>query len=759
MNDVDYYEAYHPEDKPRKYGLKAALQRAAQHHPPRKIWPIAITGAVLLATLPSLVVADHGGSLSIWTPAQARAKRLESLHRAVQQDGGVPLPENLHVYIKNRTAAVQLGKALFWDMQVGSDGIQACASCHYHAGTDNRTTNALNPDQGAFLDVRSDVEVLGYLLADFATSVRPSAFEFKPVNATLVREDYPFVKNIQSLTITAQQTVEPGIGNSNDITGSMGVFFNRFDGVTPGSAVDLGTSLPDPLFSIGSRNARRVVGRNTPSVINAVFNFTNFWDGRANPHFNGVNSFGDQVKLGNLWVNQPGVGLVPTTVSIDHASLASQAMSPPLTPVEMSFGDPSTGNSRRFREIAQKLLRPSPNSGLPLVPLGKQQVKRSDSVLGKLSQWPANGLSVSYETMIKAAFVDEYWNSTQLLNLGSTPAPTNFTQMEANFSLFFGLAIALYESTLVADQTPFDQWMQTGIFNSYFRRDALAGLNLFVNQGRCITCHSGPELTSASVRSAKGGKNLIRAMAMASGNALYDNGFYNISVTPTTDDAGRGSTDPLGQPVAFSQQALWKRLAIPQLPELADYQLPDIGFPIFGNEYIPALAENSGSPVCNDTNHNGKCESNEKILPEFQRVAVDGTFKTPGLRNVALTGPYFHNGGMATLRQVVQFYNRGGNFCSFNVHDLHPAIQPLGLTDAQEQQLVAFLVSLTDPRVKYQAAPFDHPELRIPENGLDTHGSRIVPAVGAFGHREGLGTFLNLDPQDPIYTPGGACLK
>ena len=66
---------------------------------------------------------------------------------------------------------------------------------------------------------------------------------------------------------------------------------------------------------------------------------------------------------------------------------------------------------------------------------------------------------------------------------------------------------------------------------------------------------------------------------------------------------------------------------------------------------------------------------NETILPGFQRVAVDGAFKTPGLRNSELTGPYFHNGGMATLRQVVQFYNRGGNFCSFNLRDLDPTHQ------------------------------------------------------------------------------------
>ena len=45
-----------------------------------------------------------------------------------------------------RPAAQVLGKALFWDMQVGSDGVQACGSCHFHAGADNRTKNQLNPN-------------------------------------------------------------------------------------------------------------------------------------------------------------------------------------------------------------------------------------------------------------------------------------------------------------------------------------------------------------------------------------------------------------------------------------------------------------------------------------------------------------------------------------------------------------------------------------------------------------------------------------
>ncbi|HET8708502.1 MAG TPA: cytochrome-c peroxidase, partial [Pseudomonadales bacterium] len=142
----------------------------------------------------------------------------------------------------------------------------------------------------------------------------------------------------------------------------------------------------------------------------------------------------------------------------------------------------------------------------------------------------------------------------------------------------------------------------------------------------------------------------------------------------------------------------------------------------------------------------------------FQRVAVDGAFKTPGLRNVELTGPYFHNGGVATLRQVVQFYNRGGNFCDFNATDLDPNIKALNLSAQQEQQLVKFLVSLTDPRVKFQMAPFDHPELHLPADGLDEVGSKRLEPVGVWGSFNGLKPFLNLNPQDAIFTPDGICV-
>ena len=103
-----------------------------------------LLGSVLVGAMHVPAYAS-AKTTQIKTPADARQHGLESLRLAVRQDGGVPLPETLDDFIKDLKAAIQLGKALFWDMQVGSDGVVACATCHFHAGTDNRTKNALNP--------------------------------------------------------------------------------------------------------------------------------------------------------------------------------------------------------------------------------------------------------------------------------------------------------------------------------------------------------------------------------------------------------------------------------------------------------------------------------------------------------------------------------------------------------------------------------------------------------------------------------------
>jgi hypothetical protein len=55
----------------------------------------------------------------------------------------IPQPPGIAQYVANQQSLIVLGKALFWDAQVGSDGRIACATCHFHAGADHRITNQI----------------------------------------------------------------------------------------------------------------------------------------------------------------------------------------------------------------------------------------------------------------------------------------------------------------------------------------------------------------------------------------------------------------------------------------------------------------------------------------------------------------------------------------------------------------------------------------------------------------------------------------
>ena len=88
-------------------------------------------------------------------------------------------------------------------------------------------------------------------------------------------------------------------------------------------------------------------------------------------------------------------------------------------------------------------------------------------------------------------------------------------------------------------------------------------------------------------------------------------------------------------------------------------------------------------------------------------------YRTPGLRNVALTAPYMHNGELLTLEAVVDFYNRGG----ITNELLSPLLKPLDLTPKERDALVDFLKSLTGSNVKALvsdafAVPIGDPETR-----------------------------------------------
>ncbi len=75
-----------------------------------------------------------------------------------------------------------------------------------------------------------------------------------------------------------------------------------------------------------------------------------------------------------------------------------------------------------------------------------------------------------------------------------------------------------------------------------------------------------------------------------------------------------------------------------------------------------------------------------------------GRFKTPGLRNIAMTAPYMHNGMHKTLREVIDYYNEPDKFISNSVNRDTLLAKPLGLTEQEKQDLEAFLNSLTDAR-------------------------------------------------------------
>src|SRR6185369_2509224 len=372
----------------------------------------------------------------------------------------VPEPPNLFQFVKNKPAAIKLGKAFFWDTQAGSDGHQACASCHFCAGTDNRMKNSVNP----------------------GTRGGDTTFQVRGPNETLLPTDFPFHQRhnpeFQSSAV---------LRDSNDVVGSQGVHLTNFLGINPGSAVDSGIPVADPVFQVNGVNMRRVTARNTPTNIDAVFNFNNFWDGRAHFVFNGVNPFVPLDPFAGVWFNVNGA-LEKKAVAIEFASLASQATGPPLDNTEMSYG------GRTFPELGRKMLS--------LTPLANQLVHPGDSVLGPLSQavqQPGgkvvgnNGLTSNYPQMIKDAFQDNLWNAIQ-------STPDGFSQMEANFSLFWGLAIQLYEATLVSDQTPFDRFL--GGDSTALTAQQQDGFNLFFGPIGCSGCHISTELTSASVRSA-----------------------------------------------------------------------------------------------------------------------------------------------------------------------------------------------------------------------------------------------------------------
>lgn len=273
-----------------------------------------------------------------------------------------------------------------------------------------------------------------------------------------------------------------------------------------------------------------------------------------------------------------------------YAALESQAGGPPLSDVEMSH------IGRSWTAIATDIANLEP--------------------LALADQIPAN---------LQALINGQTY--TQLFN--AEFGPGGVTPQRIIF------AIAAYERTLIADQSPFDLWSNSLATQTPQEQAGFAVASMF-----CVSCHGD-----------LGGSFLP-----------VPNDFRNIGLRPSVEDLGRAAI--------------------------------------------------SG------------------ITADVRR------FKTPGLRNVALRAPYMHNGQLGTLDDVMQFYNRGGDFAPMDVEVQLIAGQ---LTPTDRANLIAFMNSLTDPRVQLGQAPFDRPRLwsesprKAQLYGTGTAGTAgVIPqAVGA----------------------------
>lgn len=195
-------------------------------------------------------------------------------------------------------------------------------------------------------------------------------------------------------------------------------------------------------------------------------------------------------------------------------------------------------------------------------------------------------------------------------------------------------AIASFERTIVAGDSPFDRWR--------FGRDANAigdaakrGFDVFVGQGRCISCH-----------------------VVEQDQALFtDNRFHNIGVGVNRIQA--------------------------EIPKLSA-------------EYLSARASGVAVDAAVLTDPKTSELGRFAVTTRFDEI---GAFKTPTLRNVAVTAPYMHDGSLKTLKDVVKHYNDGGMSAgdpSVNAY-LSGGIRPLGLSAQQSDDLVAFMEALTSP--------------------------------------------------------------
>jgi cytochrome c peroxidase len=195
-----------------------------------------------------------------------------------------------------------------------------------------------------------------------------------------------------------------------------------------------------------------------------------------------------------------------------------------------------------------------------------------------------------------------------------------------------GQALASYQRSLNSADSAFDRWY-FGKQAEAMSQQAQRGFALFSGKGGCVACHS-----------------IEQKSALLTDQKRHNTGIgYQQSMAKTPE-----------------QQVL---------------------------QVAPGIAINVDSQALKSVAEN---KANDLGFYEISQNPADRwAYKTPSLRNVALSAPYMHNGSLARLEDVVRFYNQGG----VANENLSPMIKPLGLSDSEIADLVAFLQSLTGSNV------------------------------------------------------------
>jgi cytochrome c peroxidase len=193
----------------------------------------------------------------------------------------------------------------------------------------------------------------------------------------------------------------------------------------------------------------------------------------------------------------------------------------------------------------------------------------------------------------------------------------------------------------------------------------------------------------------------------------------------------------------------------PTQPLFTDQKFHNIGVSAHNANFVPlarqaldTLARNGGNSEEIDKLAIGTDLSGLGRFLVTKQPHDIGGFRTMSLRNLLVTQPYFHDGSQATLWDTIDHYNKGGVQNPY----LDGGITPLGLTEDEEDDLVAFLASLTSP--PYADAAKQEYDLQFKRSRTDRPQRDTAAANGDKGRGPGLaGPFGDIGPQQTLENP------